>query len=218
MDPTHCRSRSYGLGPASLDAQRSDLECCLLPRRSCREPNSIGGCPNIREILGEERDRKGVMRNATRSRVGFTLIEMLIVISLLGLIVAVMAPQTAGFRARLATVHAADEFVSAVAVAQGFALRHGGLAEIHIDPDADRFWVESDTTLARRGVKDTIGQVVDLAAATVTVSSGASVICFSSRGIAVESSGCSSPSTTVVFSRESFADSVRITALGKAIR
>ncbi len=158
------------------------------------------------------------MCDTERSHAGVTLIEMLIAVSVLGVLVAVLAPRTAGFRARFAVVHAADEFVSAVSLAQGYALRHGGVTELHIDSDADRFWVESDTTLARRGVKDTIGQVVDLVAESVTVSSGSSVICFTSRGIAVEAAGCSSPSTTVVFSRGSFADSVRMTALGNAMR
>ena len=170
-----------------------------------------GGRPDKRGCRGEAAPAYGQM--------GTTLTEIMIVVVLLGTLLAISVPATSTYRSTMAVQYAADEFVSSVSLARAFALRFGTIAELHVDDAAETFWVEVDTTLARSGVKDTIGSPVDLTDLQVDVKSTDSLFCFDSRGLAGSGVGCANSAAKLVFTHEAGKkDSVAVTHLGKVFR
>ena len=149
---------------------------------------------------------------------GATLVEILIVVLILGTLVSIGVPATATYRSQMAVQHAADEFVTSVSLARAYALRYGTMGELHVDDVAETFWVEVDTTMAGRGVKDTIGVPVDLTDELVDMTSSEALFCFDARGIAGSGTGCASSAATLVFTRAGQRDSVAVTPLGKVFR
>ncbi len=156
--------------------------------------------------------------NASMNTRGFTLIDTLIAVILMGLIVAIALPPTFGLRSRFAVRHATDGFAAKHALARAVAIRHGGIAELHIDAGAGRYWVEVDTSLAGSGATDTIGTVRDVSTAQVTMTSTLNLMCFDARGLATAAAGCATGDGTLVFSRLDAVDTVSVTALGKVRR
>src|SRR5438874_2469909 len=127
---------------------------------------------------------------------GFTLPEVLIVVSIASVLTAMAVPQlTIAFQGR-SVATAADQFVLAHSMARSTALRYGRQAQLHVDTVAARLWVDVDTS--GTGVRDTIGFVHDLAAQGVKVS-GAGLLCFDARGLAATGGSCQSGSLTVQF-------------------
>ena len=104
-----------------------------------------------------------------RSRAGFTILDILLVISFVSLLAGITFPRIADVQTRFAVRGAVTAFMSAHSMARATAIRQGGVAELHVDATNDRFWVEVDTTLAGSGVMDTIGNVVDVGAQGVTL-------------------------------------------------
>jgi prepilin-type N-terminal cleavage/methylation domain-containing protein len=155
------------------------------------------------------------MRNS-----GFTLIEMLIVVLLLGIMVGLAVPPLAVWYRGRAVRGAADDFVSAHTVTRTTAVRFGRLAELHIDQATNTFWVVVDTTDA--GVQDTIGPIRDMPS-DVTFTSTRDLLCFDSRGLPSERTtsqgqSCDPADVTLVFSSASESRTVTTTALGKVLR
>jgi prepilin-type N-terminal cleavage/methylation domain-containing protein len=149
---------------------------------------------------------------------GFSLLELTVVLLAFGAMMSIALPALSASRTRMSVRHAADEFRAAHALARSMAIRQGRVAALHIDGAGNRYWVEVDTTLARTGVTDTIGVVRDFSNEGIAMTSTRSVLCFDSRGLATQTGACSPHDATVVFSRAAYADSVRISALGKVLR
>ncbi len=149
---------------------------------------------------------------------GFTLLDIILVITFVGLLAGITFPRIADVQSRFAVRGAITTFMSAHSLTRATAIREGGVAELHIDATNDRFWVEVDTTLAGSGVMDTIGTVVDLGAQGVTLSSTQSLLCFDGRGMPRSDSGCATAGATIAFTYDSQADTILTTALGKILR
>ena len=146
---------------------------------------------------------------------GFTLIEMLIVLTVLGVMVAVAMPSmVTAFRQR-ATRGAVDRLAMAHGLARATAVRFGRVAELHIDAANGRFWVEVDTS--GTGIRDTVGLMNDLAG-QVTMSSNRSLLCFDSRGLVTTRGQCDPGNVTVQFSMQGRTDTFQTTVLGKVLR
>lgn len=152
------------------------------------------------------------MRNA-----GFTLIEMMIVVVILGLVAVFALPKLAATFGKRSTRTAADQFVLAHSVARATAVRYGRVAELHIDAGNARFWVEVDTSQAG-GVRDTVGPVNVLGEGAVTITSNRTLLCFDSRGLPTTRGACEVPSATVDFSLSGNVSTVNVSALGKVLR
>ena len=146
---------------------------------------------------------------------GFTLIEMLIVLAVMGVMAAVALPSLTRRYGQRATRGAVDRLAMAHSLAQATAIRFGRVAELHIDAANSRFWVEVDTS--GTGIRDTVGLMNDLGG-QVTMSSNRSLLCFDSRGFATTRGVCESGDVLVQFSMQGRTDTLRTTVLGKVLR
>ena len=153
-----------------------------------------------------------------RSRAGFTILDILLVISFVSLLAGITFPRIADVQTRFAVRGAVTAFMSAHSMARATAIRQGGVAELHVDATNDRFWVEVDTTLAGSGVMDTIGAVIDVGNQGLTLSSTQSVLCFEGRGMPSSTTGCATTGATISFSYKNEADTIQTTTLGKILR
>ncbi len=153
-------------------------------------------------------------RNVRRGK-GFTLVEMLIVMTVMGIILAVSLPSfTTGFRQR-ATKGAVDRLAMTHGLARATAVRFGRVAELHIDAANGRFWVEVDTS--GTGIRDTIGVVNDVSG-QVTMLSTRTLLCFDLRGLTTTRNACEAGDALVQFSLQGRTDTLQTTVLGKVLR
>ena len=158
------------------------------------------------------------MNRKRMSKSGFTLLDTLIVVSLVGLLAGIVFPRIADVQSRFAVRGATMTFMSNYSLTRAIAIREGRVAELHIDAANDVFWVEVDTTLTGSGTMDTIGVVVDVGAQGVTLSSTQSLLCFDGRGMPSAASGCATAGATIAFTYQTEADTIRTTTLGKILR
>ncbi len=149
---------------------------------------------------------------------GFSLLDILIVVTFVGLLAGITFPRIADVQSRFAVRGAVTAFMGAYSMTRATAIREGGMAELHIDSANDRFWVEVDTTLDGSGVMDTIGVVIDVGDQGLTLSSTQSLLCFEGRGMPSSASGCATTGATISFSYENEADTILTTTLGKLLR
>ncbi len=154
-------------------------------------------------------------RTVRRRGAGFTLIEMLIVMTVMGVITAVSLPSfVTAFRQR-ATRGAVDRLAMSHGLARATAVRFGRVAELHIDAANGRFWVEVDTS--GTGVRDTIGVVNDFGG-QVAMLSNRTLLCFDLRGLTTTRGACEAGDALVQFSLLGRTDTLQTTVLGKVLR
>jgi prepilin-type N-terminal cleavage/methylation domain-containing protein len=151
------------------------------------------------------------------SKNGFTLIELVYVLVLASVVAAIGLPRLAKSYPQRAVRTAGDQFVFVHTVAQASAIRHGRLAELHVDAAGARFWVEVDTSYAG-GAKDTVGLMHHVGEGGVTVTSNRTLLCFDARGLATDRGPCETGDATLTFSFAGTTHTVTTTALGKVIR
>ncbi len=154
-------------------------------------------------------------RTVRRRGAGFTLIEMLIVVTIMGVMVAILMPTLVTSVRQRATRGAVDRLAMSHGLARATAVRFGRVAELHIDAANGRFWVEVDTS--GTGIRDTVGLMNDLAG-QVTMSSTRSLLCFDSRGLTTTRNACESGDALVQFSLLGRTDTLQTTVLGKVLR
>ena len=149
---------------------------------------------------------------------GFTLMEIVVVVVLVGILAGIAFPRIGGVQTGFALRGAVNAFMSAHSLARTTALREGGVAELHIDPTNDLFWVEVDTSLAGSGVMDTVGFVIDVGDENVDLGSTQTLLCFDVRGLPALVTGCATSAAQITLTRDGVADTIRTTALGKILR
>jgi prepilin-type N-terminal cleavage/methylation domain-containing protein len=153
-----------------------------------------------------------------RNRTGFTLVESIIVMSLLAVVAAIGAPKlSAALRRRITSV-AADQFVASHSLARATAVRYGRIAQLHIDPAARRFWIDVDTSADAVGERATIWYARDISDAGLTMTSNRTLLCFDAGGLASTAGSCEPGDSQVIFAKSDKADTVTTTALGKVVR
>ena len=140
---------------------------------------------------------------------------MLIVLTVMGIIVAVGMPSMVNAYRQRATRGAVDRLAMAHGLARATALRFGRVAELHIDAANGRFWIEVDTS--GTGIRDTVGLMTDLGG-QVTMTSTRSLLCFDSRGLTTTRNACESGDALVQFSMAGRTDTFQTTVLGKVLR
>ena len=154
----------------------------------------------------------------TTQRAGFTLIEGIISIAVLGILAAISGPHlTAALQSRQSS-SAADQFVVAHNLTRATALRYGRIAQLHIDAPNTRFWVDVDTSANGSNQRDTIANVRDVSDNGVTMTSSRSLLCFDARGIPSTLGSCQPGDAQLIFTDGVTADTLATTALGKMLR
>jgi prepilin-type N-terminal cleavage/methylation domain-containing protein len=152
-----------------------------------------------------------------KARRGFTLAELVIVLLVSGATMAIATPPIARAFRKTAAQSAADEFVTTHVLAKSAAIRYGRTAELHIDADNERIWVEVDTSSAG-GIKDTIGIVKDMSRHKVDLSSNRTVLCFDGRGLPTTRGICDLADAQLTFTADADYKQLNITALGRILR
>ncbi len=153
---------------------------------------------------------------AVRGVVGFTFLEIIITIVLLGLVYVISLPAIARARVSAAVHNSRHVVVSSVFLARGTAMRLGRLAVLRLDSGGDRLWIEADTSVAG-GVVDTIGFYSFAADLGTDLQSNRSTLCFNGRGIGTTSAACPQAGARIVVSLAGQADTVLVTAVGRVI-
>ncbi|MFL5593837.1 MAG: hypothetical protein ACJ78M_02195 [Gemmatimonadaceae bacterium] len=151
-------------------------------------------------------------------RRGFTIIDTVVVISVIGIVAAISGPKLSAALQRRTTASAADVFALTHALTRSTALRYGRIAQLHIDAPGNRFWVDVDTSANGVGQRATIGNVRDLSENGFQMTSTRSLVCFDARGLASTLGTCQSGDMKVVFLEGGLADTVTTTILGKLLR
>lgn len=153
-------------------------------------------------------------------RRGFTFIEIVVVLAIVGVIAQVTYPQISKIQSRYAVRGAVASFMSAYSMARAAAVRQSGGVELHINVTDDAFWVEVDTATVGVSTMDTLGFVLNLADSRIDLKSTQSLLCFDGRGFPSAAAGCAPGAALVAFESLSgqAADTIRITALGKILR
>jgi prepilin-type N-terminal cleavage/methylation domain-containing protein len=149
---------------------------------------------------------------------GFTMVETIMVVAIVAIVAAIGGPKLLDALQRRTTASAADQFVLTHTLARSTAIRFARVAQLHIDANGKRFWVDVDTSANGIGQRATIANVRDLSGTGLTMSSTRSLLCFDARGIASTSGPCEPGDAKVIFSKGATADTVSTTALGKVLR
>lgn len=151
-------------------------------------------------------------------RQGFTMIESIMVLSIIGIVAAIAGPRISAALQRRTTASAADQFVLTHSLTRSTAIRYGRIAQLHIDPTAQNFWVDVDTSANGIGQRATIADIRYVGGNGLTMTSNRALLCFDARGLASTLGSCESGDAKVVFSDGVMADTVATTILGKVLR
>ena len=155
--------------------------------------------------------------SATQRR-GFTMIEAILVLSVIGIVATIGGPKLSAALQRRTTASAADQFVLTHSLTRSTALRFGRVAQLHVDAAAQRFWVDVDTSANGIGQRATIANVRYVSDNGLHMTSSRALLCFDARGIASTLGSCESGDAKVIFSDGAMADTVTTTILGKVLR
>jgi len=151
-------------------------------------------------------------------RRGVTMVELLMVLSVIGIVAATGGPKLSAALQRRTTASVADQFVLTHSLTRSTALRYGRVAQLHIDAPGKRFWIDVDTSANGIGQRATIAFVRDVSGNGLQMTSSRALLCFDARGIASTVGSCEPGDAQIVFADGMMADTVKTTALGKVLR
>jgi len=152
------------------------------------------------------------------NRPGFTMVESIMVVTIVGLVAAIGGPKVSSALQRRTTSSAADQFVATHSLTRSTAIRYGRVAQLHIDAAGQRFWVDVDTSANGIGQRATIANIRYVSDVGLQMASTRSLLCFDARGIASTAGSCESGDASVIFSDGVVADTVSTTIMGKLLR
>ena len=152
------------------------------------------------------------------NRQGFTMIESIMVLSVIGIVAALGGPKISAALQRRTTASAADQFVLTHSLTRSTALRYGRIAQLHVDQSAQSFWADVDTSANGIGQRATIANMRYVSDNGLQMTSNRALLCFDARGLASTLGSCESGDARVIFSDGVMADTVVTTILGKVLR
>ncbi|HEY3744988.1 MAG TPA: GspH/FimT family pseudopilin [Gemmatimonadaceae bacterium] len=151
-------------------------------------------------------------------RRGFSLLELVITMSLLAILAATGIARLSGELRRRTTQIAVDQFATAHSLARSTAVRYGRVAQLHINASSRRFWVDVDTSGTGTGQRGTIWYVRDLSEPGLVMTSNRSLLCFDARGMPSTIPPCESADAQIIFTAADKADTLTTASLGKILR
>jgi prepilin-type N-terminal cleavage/methylation domain-containing protein len=153
------------------------------------------------------------MTNVFRSRAGFTAIEILIVMIIIGAVAAVAIPRLRGSQEKMGVRSSRAAVTTLVAKARGIAVQRGCPATLHLR-STGRVWVTVCRLRAAGGTLDTVGTIEDLGARyAITMTPSVDSVRFNPRGM-----NAMMVPVTVRFTAGTESDSVRVNVVGKVVR
>jgi prepilin-type N-terminal cleavage/methylation domain-containing protein len=152
------------------------------------------------------------------NRRGFTMIETIMVMAVIGIVAAMGGPKISAALQRRTTASAADQFVLTHSLTRSTALRYGRVAQLHVDATGQRFWIDVDTSANGIGQRAIIANVRYVNDDGLHMTTNRALLCFDARGIASTAGLCESGDANVIFSDGLMADTVATTLLGKVLR
>jgi len=151
-------------------------------------------------------------------RRGFTMIEAIMVVSVIGIVAAIGGPRVSLVLQRRSTSSGADQFVVTHSLTRSTALRYGRVAQLHIDQPGQRYWIDVDTSANGIGQRAIVANVRYPGENGLQMTSNRALVCFDARGIASTLGSCEAGDANVIFSDGVMADTVVTTILGKVLR
>lgn len=147
-----------------------------------------------------------------RSNRGFTVIEMVIVVVLVGVMMTVALPFLRGSSSKSSVRGAMDAISSMHAVAKATAIQRGRFARLVMSASSSTALIVA--TQATGSTLDTIGSVEDLGTRFgVRFTTTRDTLVFTPRGIGSELSG-----TTIIVIKGDFRDTITISGAGRLAR
>ena len=141
---------------------------------------------------------------------GFTVIEMLIVVTLIGVVSAFGLPRMNELMKRESTRSARREVVTLVSRARNSAAQRGCRATLHIDAATERVWVTVCSTTTT-GL-DTLGPILNTQTKyKVLMAADADSLPFAANSL-----GLATSTISFSFTRDSYSTSMRVTRVGRA--
>lgn len=164
-------------------------------------------------------DAPAARRDALVAVRGFTLVEVLLVLLVVGALTAVAAPPIHRMRTAAALQNGRAQVTAALALARGSATRWGRTVELHFDRSTDEITVQVDTatagsssevlTIRRYRLADDLG---------IDIASDRDVLCFNAHGVGTRGPACPVAGATVRIRAGSRADTLRINSVGRVWR
>lgn len=152
--------------------------------------------------------------DGVRSRSGFTLIEALIVVVVLGLIMVIGYPKVGAAMAKTDLRSARTTVINLMATARAASVQTNRRTWIKFEGNK-AYVLARPRQMAGAGTADTVGTVQDLSAQYgVTLATGADSIQFDPRGFGANLGDTSS----VTLSRNSHTETVTLDGLGRVIK
>jgi len=151
-------------------------------------------------------------------RRGFTMIEAIMVVSVIGIVAAIGGPRVSLVLQRRSTSSGAEQFVVTHSLTRSTALRYGRVAQLHIDQPGQRYWIDVDTSANGIGQRAIVANVRYPTENGLQMTSNRALVCFDARGIASTLGSCEAGDANVIFSDGVMADTVVTTILGKVLR
>jgi prepilin-type N-terminal cleavage/methylation domain-containing protein len=150
-------------------------------------------------------------------RSGFSLIEVLVVITILGLIASFAAAPVARMRTSAALQSGRSQVTSALSLAQATAVRWGRTTTLSIDTVLDALTIRVDTAVQSSApvVIRTYPVGEELG---VELETDQAAVCYSARGVGTAASGCAATGTRLIIRSVDRADTVLINSAGRVWR
>ncbi len=162
---------------------------------------------NGRENVGDTVQRRG--------RGGFTLIEVMVIVLIIGVLSAIAAPPVAQIRESARLQNGRHMVTSALSLARATGPRWGRVAVLRIDTVLDAMWVVVDTGDVSRSdtlVARTFRFADDLG---VELESNRSALCFNARGIGTTGVECPATGGRILVTTGGRADTLELTSVGR---
>lgn len=141
----------------------------------------------------------------------------MIVLAMVAVVYAIAVPAIGRTRVSASVHNARHALVASISLTRATAIRFGRSAELHLDNEHDRVWVEVDTAMGGSGDPVTLGHFNFAEELNVDLESNRASLCFNSRGIGTTSSTCSQPGAVIKLAVGGRADVVYVSPTGRVL-